>query len=93
MNGVGEAEGTPNEATMDQGEDKAAEGMILFILVFFCLIPSFLSLCMVVYVIMLYTEKGVPDFWLTAMKNNEVLSEEVSYPVIIAVLMRFSCWK
>ncbi|KAL6209676.1 hypothetical protein ACLB2K_020616 [Fragaria x ananassa] len=23
-------------------------------------------------------EKGVPDFWLTAMKNNEVLSEEIS---------------
>ncbi len=23
------------------------------------------------------TEKGVPDFWLTAMKTNEVLAEEV----------------
>uniref|UniRef100_A0A5B7AAS2 Uncharacterized protein n=1 Tax=Davidia involucrata TaxID=16924 RepID=A0A5B7AAS2_DAVIN len=23
-------------------------------------------------------EKGVPDFWLNAMKNNEVLSEEIS---------------
>ncbi|KAL0426881.1 UNVERIFIED_CONTAM: Nucleosome assembly protein 1 [Sesamum latifolium] len=23
-------------------------------------------------------EKGVPDFWLTAMKNNEVLAEEIS---------------
>ncbi|CAI9766022.1 unnamed protein product [Fraxinus pennsylvanica] len=23
-------------------------------------------------------EKGVPDFWLTSMKNNEVLSEEIS---------------
>ncbi|KAK4716243.1 hypothetical protein R3W88_014581 [Solanum pinnatisectum] len=23
-------------------------------------------------------EKGVPDFWLTAMKNNEVLSEEIT---------------
>ena len=22
-------------------------------------------------------EKGVPDFWLTAMKTNDVLSEEV----------------
>ena len=30
---------------------------------------------------MLYAEKGVPNFWLTAMKNNEVLSDEVSYPV------------
>jgi len=25
-----------------------------------------------------YVEKGVPAFWLTAMKNNEVLAEEVS---------------
>lgn len=25
-----------------------------------------------------YAEKGVPAFWLTAMKNNEVLAEEVS---------------
>ncbi|XVF35037.1 hypothetical protein REPUB_Repub18cG0110600 [Reevesia pubescens] len=48
VNDVGEAEGTPNEAAMDQGEDKAAE------------------------------EKGVPDFWLTAMKNNEVLSDEIT---------------
>ncbi|XP_022732653.1 nucleosome assembly protein 1;2-like isoform X2 [Durio zibethinus] len=48
VNGVGEAEGTPNEVAMDQGEDKADE------------------------------EKGVPDFWLTAMKNNEVLSDEIT---------------
>ncbi|KAL4335626.1 hypothetical protein GQ457_07G039910 [Hibiscus cannabinus] len=48
VNGAGEAEGTPNETVMDQGEDKAAE------------------------------EKGVPDFWLIAMKNNEVLSEEIT---------------
>ncbi|XWS17418.1 hypothetical protein CRYUN_Cryun33cG0065600 [Craigia yunnanensis] len=48
VNGVGEAEGTLNEAAMDQGEDKAVE------------------------------EKGVPDFWLTAMKNNEVLSDEIT---------------
>ncbi|XP_022749941.1 nucleosome assembly protein 1;3-like isoform X3 [Durio zibethinus] len=48
VNGVGETEGTPNEAAMDEGEDKAVE------------------------------EKGVPDFWLTAMKNNEVLSDEIT---------------
>lgn len=48
VNGIGEAEGTANEAAMDQGEDKAAE------------------------------EKGVPDFWLIAMKNNEVLTEEIT---------------
>lgn len=29
-------------------------------------------------------EKGVPSFWLTALKNNDVISEEVSY-------MRFWC--
>ncbi|OMO91671.1 Nucleosome assembly protein (NAP) [Corchorus olitorius] len=48
VNGVGEAEGTPKEGAMEQGEDKDAE------------------------------EKGVPEFWLTAMKNNEVLSEEIT---------------
>ncbi|XP_022754877.1 nucleosome assembly protein 1;3-like isoform X5 [Durio zibethinus] len=48
VNGVGEAEGTPNDVAMDQGEDKAVE------------------------------EKGVPDFWLTAMKNNDVLSDEIT---------------
>ncbi|XP_038699768.1 nucleosome assembly protein 1;3-like isoform X2 [Tripterygium wilfordii] len=48
VNGVIEVEGTPDEATMDQEGDKAAE------------------------------EKGVPDFWLTAMKNNEVLAEEIT---------------
>ncbi|XWS26682.1 hypothetical protein CRYUN_Cryun26dG0051300 [Craigia yunnanensis] len=48
VNGVSEPEGTPNEAAMDQVEDKADE------------------------------EKGVPDFWLTAMKNNEVLSDEIN---------------
>ena len=89
MNGVGEAEGTPNEAAMDQGEDKADEGMILLILVLFFFISSFLSLCTGFYTIMLYSEKGVPDFWLTAMKNNEVLSDEVSYPVIIVVFDTF----
>ncbi|XVE54066.1 hypothetical protein DITRI_Ditri03aG0052200 [Diplodiscus trichospermus] len=48
VNGVGEAEGAPNETAMDQEGDKDAE------------------------------EKGVPEFWLTAMKNNEVLSEEIT---------------
>lgn len=79
MNGVGEANGTPDDAAMDQGEDKSAEGIILFYnfaLTFFSF-GSFLSMCMNVYAIMIYAEKGVPDFWLNAMKNNEVLSEEV----------------
>ncbi|GMI81298.1 NUCLEOSOME/CHROMATIN ASSEMBLY FACTOR GROUP A 02, nucleosome assembly protein 1;2 [Hibiscus trionum] len=48
VNGVGEADGTPNESALDQGEDKAV------------------------------VEKGVPEFWLTALKNNEVLSEEIT---------------
>ncbi|KAH1131889.1 hypothetical protein J1N35_003267 [Gossypium stocksii] len=48
VNGVAEAEGTTNDAAMDQKEDNAAE------------------------------EKGVPDFWLTAMKNNDVLSDEIT---------------
>ncbi|XVF88770.1 hypothetical protein PTKIN_Ptkin19aG0078400 [Pterospermum kingtungense] len=48
VNGVGEAEATPNKTGSDQGEDKAVK------------------------------EKGVPDFWLIAMKNNEILSEEIT---------------
>ncbi|XP_038710268.1 nucleosome assembly protein 1;3-like isoform X2 [Tripterygium wilfordii] len=48
VNGVIEVDGTPDESTMDQEGDKAAE------------------------------EKGVPDFWLTAMKNNEVLAQKIS---------------
>ncbi|KAK1314866.1 hypothetical protein QJS10_CPA06g01039 [Acorus calamus] len=48
VNGVVEAEGVTNDATVENtAEDKSAE------------------------------EKGVPDFWLTAMKTNEVLSEEI----------------
>lgn len=50
---------------------------------------SFLSVCAGFYATMLYAEKGVPDFWLTAMKNNDVLSEEVSQTVVI--LHVFSC--
>ncbi len=26
---------------------------------------------------MSFADKGVPDFWLNALKNNDVLSEEV----------------
>ncbi|KAF7136130.1 hypothetical protein RHSIM_Rhsim08G0234700 [Rhododendron simsii] len=48
VNGVVEVEGVPNEATMNQEEDKEAG------------------------------EKGVPSFWVTAMKTNEVLAEEIS---------------
>lgn len=30
-----------------------------------------------ILIVSVIVEKGVPDFWLTAMKTNEVLSEEV----------------
>lgn len=30
-----------------------------------------------ILIVCVIVEKGVPDFWLTAMKTNEVLSEEV----------------
>lgn len=33
-------------------------------------------------------EKGVPNFWLTAMKNNSLLAQEVSY---LSVIFFFSC--
>ncbi|XP_024012356.1 nucleosome assembly protein 1;3 isoform X2 [Eutrema salsugineum] len=48
VNGTTEVEGVPEDAKMDQGEEKAAE------------------------------EKGVPSFWLTALKNNDVISEEIT---------------
>ncbi|KAB2019660.1 hypothetical protein ES319_D07G011800v1 [Gossypium barbadense] len=61
VNGVAEAEGTTNDAAMDQKEDNAAEEKG---------VPDFW--------LTLYAEKGVPDFWLTAMKNNDVLSDEIT---------------
>ncbi|XP_074302244.1 nucleosome assembly protein 1;4-like [Silene latifolia] len=48
VNGVVEVDGVANEATQEQGEEKASE------------------------------EKGVPNFWLTAMQTNEILSEEIT---------------
>ena len=74
VNGVVEVEGVTNESPMDQEEDKATEGIFivlskLYFLGFMFISPY--SLCM------FNTEKGVPNFWLTAMKTNEVLAEEV----------------
>jgi len=38
-----------------------------------------------------FSAKGVPDFWLTAMKTNEVLSEEVSnLTALLSVLSSFN---
>jgi nucleosome assembly protein 1-like 1 len=48
VNGATEVEGAPEDAKMDQGDEKTAE------------------------------EKGVPSFWLTALKNNDVISEEIT---------------
>lgn len=75
VNGVAEAEGAAKESAAGQEEDKDAAGNA---------IPSFdlLILCalfklLVLSILFAFVEKGVPDFWLTAMKNNEVLAEEV----------------
>ena len=41
----------------------------------------FIIVCFVtviyLFVVYVIAEKGVPDFWLNALKNNDVLSEEV----------------
>lgn len=48
-------------------------------------------------------EKGVPDFWLTAMKTNEVLADEVrgskcqnfhvyAHYISIIIMLFFSFW-
>lgn len=38
----------------------------------------------------MFSAKGVPDFWLTAMKTNEVLSEEVNIDTaLLSVLFSF----
>lgn len=48
----------------------------VFIINSWCALPFFVStICLFYFWI---SEKGVPDFWLTAMKTNEVLGEEVS---------------
>ena len=74
VNGVVEVEGIANEAPVEKEEDKAAEGtsqnfnllsIVNHLSLTWCLISSG------------NVEKGVPDFWLTAMKTNEVLAEEV----------------
>lgn len=32
-------------------------------------------------------EKGVPSFWLTALQNNDVTSEEVSSPLVVVLVV------
>lgn len=72
-----EAEGATGEvAKTEEGEEESAEGMfgsVLFWICFFCYV------CILDIDVSSNTEKGVPNFWLTALKNNEVTAEEVSY--------------
>lgn len=71
VNGVIEVEGAANETTTDTEEDKGSNqkwtpySFIVSILYYSNLLVT-------------YVEKGVPSFWLNAMKNNDVLAEEVS---------------
>lgn len=72
MNGVAEVKGIAGETT----EEKLDEG-ILDLRRFEdtdCFPPP---LHTGVLIFLTFAEKGVPDFWLTAMKQNEVLTEEV----------------
>ncbi|XP_031275427.1 nucleosome assembly protein 1;2-like isoform X1 [Pistacia vera] len=78
VNGVVEAEGATNEAAMDQEEDKAAEGILSEHHHGTLSIVSIFFLGLYFECGTLNAEKGVPDFWLTAMKNNEVLAEEIT---------------
>lgn len=79
VNGVVEVDGATNEAAMDQEEDKAAEGTCeCYLEMLF-----FLGAHLYWYFNTFDAEKGVPDFWLNAMKNNEVLAEEVCHLSVI----------
>lgn len=74
VNGVVEVE-CVNEAPMD--EDKETEnGKLSTISVSSMQID--LNICFKISCQHLVPEKGVPNFWLTAMKTNEILAEEVN---------------
>ncbi|KAF3625868.1 hypothetical protein FXO37_30641 [Capsicum annuum] len=74
VNGVVEVE-CVNEAPMD--EDKETEnGKLSTISVSSMQID--LNICFKISCQHLVPEKGVPNFWLTAMKTNEILAEEIS---------------
>lgn len=78
VNGTVEAEGATAEvAKTEEGEEESAEGIFfgsVFVLNLFCF-----CVCILYIDISSNAEKGVPNFWLTALKNNEVTAEEVSY--------------
>lgn len=78
VNGTVEANGagaTAEVAKTEEGEEESAEGIFFFGSVF----VLFLCVCILYIDISSNAEKGVPNFWLTALKNNEVTAEEVSY--------------
>lgn len=75
VNGVVEVEGAPEEVKTEQGEDKAAEGVCYWLLAL-KFVKSYISNVMKTC---FPAEKGVPDFWLIALKNNEITAEEVRY--------------
>lgn len=83
VNGIVEVEGATNEALIDQEEDKATEGNFIVLSELYFLGLNFVALHSLCILIQrksdknINTEKGVPNFWLTAMKTNEVLGEEV----------------
>lgn len=84
VNGTTEVEVAPEDAKMDQGEDKAAEGIIplclpLQIVTNLVKNSLLISPCWI-------AEKGVPSFWLTALKNNDIIAEEVSVTATVVHL-------
>lgn len=73
VNGVVEVDGLKDEAATNQTDVDSKEGNIFTIWSYLIFYLCFLSLI----IINDFSEKGVPDFWLTAMKTNEILAEEV----------------
>lgn len=59
VNGVGDAEATPNEAGMEKGEDKAVEGMILMIVVPFVCSSDPFFLCSHVFMKICFLQRKV----------------------------------
>lgn len=72
VNGVVEVDGVSDEPTSENASDgKESDGMGLDIS------PCIVSILNTIFMFAHFSAKGVPDFWLTAMKTNEILAEEV----------------
>lgn len=76
VNGITEVELASEDTKVEEGEEKTPEGKLR---------NTMSSLCFSKHVrkyhdnfTCFFSEKGVPSFWLTALKNNDVTSEEVS---------------